>query len=163
MRGEVKANVLFFDRMPGCEEPWTMDLCVYALRSNSHFTLNKYPLGRHHLNDLAELHNPPLTAMYARRTGVRRTNFEGRWRCYSYGEIMRHQGANLDLSCIRNKSLEDSATLEDPEVFAREAIANDLEGRLGTFCCHCCGPEGARRDTSMIGYGFARRGCQGAA
>jgi hypothetical protein len=82
---------------------------------------------------------------------------------YCRREIMRRQDTSLDLSWIRNKSLEDSADLEDPDVLAEEGLANDFEGRLDAYCCHCCGPEGARRDTLMIGYGFAWRGCQGAA
>jgi hypothetical protein len=32
-------------------------------------------------------------------------NPEGRWRRYSYEEIMRREGVNLDLSWIRDKSL----------------------------------------------------------
>jgi type I restriction enzyme M protein len=40
-----KANVLFFDKRPGCEEPWTRELWVYDLRTNQHFTLKKVPLG----------------------------------------------------------------------------------------------------------------------
>ena len=35
----VKANVLFFDRKPASETPWTRTLWVYDLRTNMHFTL----------------------------------------------------------------------------------------------------------------------------
>ena len=35
----VKANVLFFDRKPGSDTPWTKELWVYDLRTNKHFTL----------------------------------------------------------------------------------------------------------------------------
>ena len=48
----VKANVLFFDKMPGREEPWTRELWVYDLRTNSHFTLKKNPLRRVMCNEL---------------------------------------------------------------------------------------------------------------
>ena len=34
----VKANVLFFDRKPASEMPWTMDLWIYGLRTNRRFT-----------------------------------------------------------------------------------------------------------------------------
>ena len=40
----VKANVLFFDRKPAAETPWTRELWVYDLRTNMHFTLKKNPL-----------------------------------------------------------------------------------------------------------------------
>ena len=59
-------------------------------------------------------------------------NPEGRWRRYSYEEIMRREGATLDLSWIRDKSLEDSAVLEDPDIIAEE-IADDLEAALEQF------------------------------
>ncbi|MEO8428454.1 MAG: N-6 DNA methylase, partial [Verrucomicrobiota bacterium] len=35
----VKANVLFFDRKPAQEKPWTQKLWIYDLRTNQHFTL----------------------------------------------------------------------------------------------------------------------------
>ena len=54
----VKANVLFFDRMPGREEPWTRELWVYDLRTNQHFTLKKSPLRRHPLDEFVRLYNP---------------------------------------------------------------------------------------------------------
>ena len=57
---------------------------------------------------------------------------EGRWRRYSYEEIMRREGANLDLSWVRDKTLEDSADLEDPDVIAEE-IADDLQAALEQF------------------------------
>jgi len=45
---------------------------------------------------------------------------------------MRREVANLDLSWIRDKTLEDSADLEDPDVIAEE-IADDLEAALEQF------------------------------
>jgi type I restriction enzyme M protein len=33
--------VLFFDRMPAAETPWTRELWVYDLRTNIHFTLKQ--------------------------------------------------------------------------------------------------------------------------
>ncbi|MGC4048647.1 MAG: class I SAM-dependent DNA methyltransferase [Paludibaculum sp.] len=42
----VKANVLFFDRKPASETPWTKKLWIYDLRTNQHFTLKTRPLKR---------------------------------------------------------------------------------------------------------------------
>ena len=39
----VKANVLFFDRKPASETPWTKDLWIYDLRTNRRFTLKNQP------------------------------------------------------------------------------------------------------------------------
>ena len=47
----VKANVLFFDRKPATETPWTRELWIYDLRTNQHFTLKTNPLRREHLDD----------------------------------------------------------------------------------------------------------------
>jgi N-6 DNA Methylase len=38
----VKANVLFFDRKPAAEKPWTDKLWIYDLRTNKHFTLDEW-------------------------------------------------------------------------------------------------------------------------
>src|SRR5436305_2590698 len=37
----VKSNVLFFDRKPAAEKPWTAKLWIYDLRTNKHSTLNE--------------------------------------------------------------------------------------------------------------------------
>jgi len=47
----VKANVLFFDRKPASETPWTKTLWIYDLRTNQHFTLKTNPLKRSDLDD----------------------------------------------------------------------------------------------------------------
>ena len=39
----VKANVLFFDRKPASETPWTKELWIYDLRTNRRFTLKTNP------------------------------------------------------------------------------------------------------------------------
>ena len=51
----VKANVLFFDRKPASETPWTQELWIYDLRTNQHFTLKKNPLRREHLDEFVAL------------------------------------------------------------------------------------------------------------
>lgn len=47
----VKANVLFFDRNPAQEKPWTQKLWIYDLRTNLHFTLKENTLKRSDLDD----------------------------------------------------------------------------------------------------------------
>jgi type I restriction enzyme M protein len=47
----VKANVLFFDRKPAQEKPWTDKLWIYDLRTNLHFTLKENTLKRSDLDD----------------------------------------------------------------------------------------------------------------
>ena len=47
----VKANVLFFDRKPASETPWTKELWIYDLRTNKSFTLKERPLKRADLDE----------------------------------------------------------------------------------------------------------------
>jgi hypothetical protein len=46
----VKVNVLFFDRKPAKEKPWTQKLRI-DLRTNQHFTLEESTLQRSHLDE----------------------------------------------------------------------------------------------------------------
>ena len=54
----VKANVLFFDRKPAQEKPWTQKLWIYDLRTNLHFTLKENTLKRTDLDDFVKCYNP---------------------------------------------------------------------------------------------------------
>ena len=54
----VKANVLFFDKKPASETPWTRKLWIYDLRTNKHFTLKTGPLRREDLDEFVRLYNP---------------------------------------------------------------------------------------------------------
>ena len=54
----VKANVLFFDRRPAGEIPWTEKLWIYDLRTNKHFTLKTNPLKDADLKDFVRCYNP---------------------------------------------------------------------------------------------------------
>jgi type I restriction enzyme M protein len=54
----VKANVLFFDKRPAAECPWTERLWIYDLRTNQHFTLKQNPLRRHHLDEFVACYLP---------------------------------------------------------------------------------------------------------
>jgi hypothetical protein len=57
-------------------------------------------------------------------------NPEGRWRAFSYDEIVARDKVSLDLFWLRDESLEDSANLPDPNILAQE-IADDLRSALG--------------------------------
>ena len=119
----VRANVLFFERRPAREEPWTERLWIYDLRTNRHFTLKGNPLRR---TDLDE-----LVACY--RSGNRHGRQEGeRFRSFGYDELLRRDKVNLDLFWLRDDSLEESANLPEPGVLALE-ITEDLEAALAQF------------------------------
>lgn len=59
-------------------------------------------------------------------------NFEGRWRKYSYDEIVARDKTSLDIAWLKDKSFADLDNLPDPDVLAEE-IAENLESALGSF------------------------------
>jgi len=119
----VKANVLFFDRKPASETPWTRELWVYDLRTNQHFTLKQNPLRYEHLQD--------LIASFAAEDRRGRAESE-RFRRFSYDELLQRDKVSLDLVWLRDESLEDMDNLPPPDVIARE-IVEDLEAALAEF------------------------------
>ncbi len=126
----VKANVLFFDNKPGRAEPWTSKLWVYDLRTNMTFTLKQNPLKRADLDDFIRCYNP--VNRYDRTPTWGEGNPEGRWRVYDYADLLKRDKVNLDLFWLKDTSLEDAATLPDPDVIAAE-IADDLQAALDAF------------------------------
>ncbi len=123
----VKANVLFFDRRPGREKPWTDKLWIYDLRTNQHFTLKTNPLQRADLDGFVDCYHAgnrhERTATWAPETP------NGRWRAYTYDELAQRDKANLDVFWLKDESLEASENLPDPDIIAAE-IVEDLRAAL---------------------------------
>ncbi|OLC50658.1 MAG: DNA methyltransferase [Acidobacteria bacterium 13_1_40CM_65_14] len=119
----VKANVLFFDRKPAREKPWTDRLWIYDLRTNLHFTLKENTLERSDLDDFVTRYNPKTR--HDRRESER---FKG----FTYEELTKRDKVNLDIFWLKDESLEESANLPAPDVIAAE-IAVDLEAALEQF------------------------------
>ena len=123
----VKANVFFFDRKPASETPWTKTLWVYDLRTNRHFTLKQNRLKRSDLEEFVSCYMPG--DRHNRTPTWSIESPDGRWRAYDYDELIARDKVSLDLFWIRDESLEDSATLPDPDILAAE-IADDLQAAL---------------------------------
>ena len=126
----VKANVLFFDRKPGREKPWTQKLWIYDLRTNKHFTLKTDPLKRADLEEFVACYHPENR--HDRKATWSEANPNGRWRCYTYDEIVQRDKCNLDIFWLRDESLDASENLPDPDVIAAE-IVEDLQAALEQF------------------------------
>ena len=73
-----------------------------------------------------------LEAHYRRILSELSREDDGRWRAYDYEELAARDKLNLDLSWLRDRSLEDSENLPAPEVLAAE-IAEDLRSALEAF------------------------------
>jgi len=87
--GGVKANVLFFDRKPPSEKPWTDKLWIYDFRTSRRFTSKTRALARTDLDNFVACYNP------ANRH--ERTETE-RFRAFTYEEIVSRDNASLDIS-----------------------------------------------------------------
>lgn len=110
----VKANVLFFDKKPASEKPWTEKLWIYDSRTNKHFTLKTNPLQYEDLQDFVECYNPE------NRFDRKETE---RFKAFTYDDILQRDKVNMD---------EDSENLPEPEIIAKE-IAENLESALEQF------------------------------
>ena len=126
----VKANVLFFDKKPASQTPWTEKLWIYDLRTNKHFTLKTNPLKRADLDEFVRLYNPANRHDRAPTWSAEQP--EGRWRAYDQAELLARDKASLDIFWLRDESLADSDNLPPPDVIAQE-IVDDLEAALEQF------------------------------
>ena len=116
----VKATVLFFQRKPAQEKPWTQKLWIYDLRTNLHFTLKESTLKRSDLDDFVACYNP--------KNRHERKESE-RFKSFTYEELAKRDKVNLDIFWLKDDALEESANLPAPEVIAQE-ITDDLEAAL---------------------------------
>ena len=121
--GGVKANVLFFDRKPPEEHPWTDKLWIYDFRTNQSFTLKTRALVRGDLDDFVTSYNPA--------DRHERTETE-RFKPFTYHELIARDKASLDIFWLRDDSLEDTENLSPPEVIAAQ-IVEDLQEALTEF------------------------------
>lgn len=126
----VKANVLFFDNKPASKDPWTKEVWFYDYRTNIHHTLKKKPLRFDDLEEFIECYNPKNR--HKRKQIWSEKKPEGRFRKFSYAEIVARDKTNLDIFWIKDKSLADLDNLPDPDILANEIIEN-IEAGLESF------------------------------
>jgi type I restriction enzyme M protein len=97
----VNANVLFLDRKSRPAQKSERRLWVYDFRTNMHFTLVGKRLERSDLDEFVVCYNA------GKREGREATwsteNQSGRWRSFTYDELMQRDRANLDLSWIADE------------------------------------------------------------
>ncbi len=108
----VKANVVFFDRKPASEMPWTKDVWIYDLRTNKHFTLVRNPLTRGDLDD--------FVAGFQAADRSKRTETD-RFKKYTYAELVARDKVNLDITWLRDDD-EDGDEHVDPDVLIAEIV-----------------------------------------
>lgn len=117
----VKANVIFFDNKPAAKSSWTKEIWIYDYRTNIRHTLKRNTLKFDDLTDFINCYNPE-------NRNKRKTTWsdkvpEGRWRKFSYDEIVSRDKCSLDISWLKDDSLTDLDNLPEPQELAEEIIA----------------------------------------
>jgi type I restriction enzyme M protein len=79
------------------------------------------------LNEFVACYNPENR--HERSTTWSEDNPDGRWRAWDYDDLIARDKANLDVFWLRDESLDDAASLEEPDVIAAEII-EDLQTAL---------------------------------
>jgi len=126
----VKANVIFFDSKPASKAPWTKEIWIYDFRTNIHFTLKKDPMKFEDLKDFIECYQGENR--YGRKETWSEDNPEGRWRKFTYEEIIARDKTSLDIFWLKDNSLTDLDNLPDLDVLAGEIIET-LEASVESF------------------------------
>lgn len=127
----VKANVLFFDNREASPNPWTKEVWYYDYRTNIHHTLKKKPLRFEDLAEFIQCYNPQNRN---KRKAIwhQDKNPDGRWRSFSYKDLVARDKTSLDVFWLKDKSLTDLDNLPEPDELAEEIIEN-LEAGLESF------------------------------
>ena len=126
----VKANVIFFDNKPASKNAHTKEVWVYDYRTNINHTLKKNPLRYEDLKDFIKCYNPDNRNK--RKETWSEKNPEGRWRKFTYAEIIKRDKTSLDITWLKDDSLTDLDNLPDPDIIAGEIVEN-LESGLKSF------------------------------
>ena len=120
----VKANVIFFDKYPPLDNGHrTQDIWFYDLRTNMNLSLVTNSLNDGHLADFIKCYNADNIA--------NRVESE-RFKKFTYDEIINRDKVSLDITWLKDESLESLENLPEPEVLADEIVDN-LETALNSF------------------------------
>lgn len=127
----VKANVLFFDNKEASKDPWTKEVWFYDYRTNVHHTLKRKPLRYDDLLPFIECYNA-TNRETLEHTWSEDKNPQGRFRKFTYEELMARDKTSLDIFWLKDSSLADMDNLPEPDVLAEEIIEN-IEASLENF------------------------------
>lgn len=130
----VKANVMFFDNKPAAKHPWTKEIWIYDYRTNVRHTLKKDPLKYENLKEFIKCYNPENHNKRKETWSEKKP--EGRWRRFTYNEIVARDKCNLDIFWLKDESLTDLDNLPEPEVIAKE-ILSGLKEATASFEAIC--------------------------
>lgn len=126
----VKSNVLFFQKESESNTPATKEVWIYDYRTNIRHTPKKNPLKFEHLEDFIQCYR--ADNILERVETWDEENETGRWRKYSYKEIIERDKTNLDIFWLKDVNLIDLDNLPDPELLIDDIIEN-IESALASF------------------------------
>lgn len=126
----VKANVIFFDNKPAAKSPWTKEIWIYDYRTNVRHTLKRSTLKFEDLSDFIKCYKPENRNK--RKSTWSDKNPEGRWRKFTYDEIVSRDKCSLDISWLKDDNATDLDNLPQPDVIANEII-NSLKEATKSF------------------------------
>ena len=116
----VKANVVFFQKGAPTENVWIFD----ARANVPGVTKKDRPLSAQHFMEFVECYGADPNGRSPRRD----LGESGRFRKFHISDI-KQRGYKLDITWLKDDSLEDAGDLPEPEVLAAEAIA-ELEAAV---------------------------------
>lgn len=111
----VKANVLFFEKKPTSENAQTKEVWIYDYRTNIKHTLKQNPLRESDLQDFVDCYRPD-DRHHRQETYHAESNPDGRWRKFTYDEVLGRDKTSLDITWI--KQGEESEDLSLPELIS---------------------------------------------
>ena len=112
----VKTNVLFFQRGK-TEKGNTKAVWIYDMRTNMPSFGKRIPLTREHFQAFGQCYGDDPNGNSPRVD----QGEEGRFRCFTREQITK-RGENLDISWLRDESLQSGDDLPEPEVIATEIM-----------------------------------------
>ena len=111
----VKANVLFFEKKPTSENAQTKEVWIYDYRTNVKHTLKQNPLRETDLQDFVDCYRPD-DRHHRQETYHAESNPDGRWRKFTYDEVLGRDKTSLDITWI--KQGEESEDISLPELIS---------------------------------------------
>ena len=110
----VSANVLFFDKKPTSDTVHTKDVWIYDYRTGVKHTLKQNPLKEADLDDFVKCYCA-ANKSDRKETYDPTNNPNGRWRKFSYEEIIARPNANLAINWIEIKESKKSKEIKDDD------------------------------------------------
>lgn len=126
----VKSNVIFFDNKKQGEINGTKEVWFYDYRTNIHHSPKQNPLQLRDLKHFITCYSS--WNLSSRKEDWSKSNSEGRWRKYSYKEILARDKVNLDIFWLKDENFIDLENLPEPDVLLTDIIGN-IESALESF------------------------------